>query len=1437
MTRCRTLLVLLGLAVCATNAPAQLAPPTLTNLVPDALGTIPIPEPTELTRFVRNRSAAEQLGKALFWDMQLGSDGIQACASCHFHAGADNRRTNQVNPATIAGDGVFDIHGVPNETLVDSDFPFHKLANPNDTTSVISDANDVASSMGVTLKDFIDIVPGSAEDNCVDVFDPVFNVDGVNVRRVEPRNTPTAINAVFNFRNFWDGRAAFFFNGVDPFGPRNPDARILEKAFLTGFVFPVSVLIDNGSLASQAVGPPASDFEMSCAGRTWPKIGKKMLSLPPLAKQVVSPTDSLLGSLASSATDPGAKGLNTSYRAMVEEAFDLDYWDSDIVVTYALDGTHILTPPTGAPLTTDEYTMMEANFSLIFGLAVQLYEATLVSDDAPFDRFQAGGGELGFNSGALTTEQKTGVSSFFSSLSGCGVCHVGPELSAATISNVGRPEIFDPDENPVQEQLIEQMPMKSGTTTFYDTGFYNIGVRPTPEDLGVGGDAMGPLCFARRTGLGLESPEMDFSEQFLTGRLKENFIGGPDACDGSFKVPILRNVELTAPYFHNGGQLTLHQVVDFYSRFADFAIENLDQLGPAIAFLGLTPQTKDAIVAFLQSLTDDRVRYKSAPFDHPEIFIPVGHPDDAAGLIAEGTVEEEELFLKGGPRDFVAAMLDGTESLVGAGSPLGAPDLLLRVGQTGAEGHCVGIDGTSKPGLAFPTTSCDDYNPCTLDFCDPTFECQHFPVTCNDGDSCTIDSCDAELGCVHTPDACSDGNPCTDDSCDAVTGCSNVANADFCDDGDACTVGDVCDAGACAPGAPLDCDDGDVCTLDTCDAALGCSNPSAGLCENLVCVAAADPGASFAGEMTFDGQFTAGTDADPALDSLTSQLVYAAGSVSEFSAGSGHQVAYTVDLPAGGDWALWARLYYPAAAGSNAANSFFASVDGGAVSKLGNNQDYYQQWHWDGEGTIETGPLTGISLGTLAAGPHTVLIEKREVTEGAQPRLDMLCFNRSVVDPPSDADALAVGSMALCASDADCDDGNECTDNVCDASGVCMYPTNTDPCDDGLFCNGTDTCQAGSCSGHAGDPCAGGAACADQCDESVDSCDVPAGSACDDGVGCTGNDVCAGGTCVGVSMCPGGEICELATDSCQAIACTAAAECDDGNACNGMEFCDVDTCAPGTAPDCDDGDACTDNACDPATGCMLAPVVCDDGDACTIDSCDAAVGCMSAPLDCDDSIACTSDTCDAGACVNTDACTAGTVCNLGAGICEAGPDLICIAAGSDPTAAFAGAMTTGTQFTNDADADPVLDNLTSPLVYANASFNDFKGGSGDQVTYTVVLPDSAQWFMWGRLYYPGSAVLNSANSFFANIDGGPSLKFGNNKDFYQQWHWDGDGQIERGAQSGLSLGTLSAGAHQVVIEKREVVPAGLQPRLDMLCFTKSGTEIPFDDAALTAAGN
>jgi hypothetical protein len=159
----------------------------------------------------------------------------------------------------------------------------------------------------------------------------------------------------------------------------------------------------------------------------------------------------------------------------------------------------------------------------------------------------------------------------------------------------------------------------------YDNGFYNIGVRTTREDVAVGGtDPTGkPLSMTRLTG--------------TPGRV---------AVDGSFKTPSLRNIALTAPYFHNGGQLTLRQVVDFYNRGADFHDSNIDNLDPDIRNLGLTTGEKDALVAFLRALTDERVRLQEAPFDHPQLFVPNGHPGNNLAVIDDGTGKAQDSFLE-----------------------------------------------------------------------------------------------------------------------------------------------------------------------------------------------------------------------------------------------------------------------------------------------------------------------------------------------------------------------------------------------------------------------------------------------------------------------------------------------------------------------------------------------------------------------------------------------------------------------------------------------------------------------------------------------------------------------------------------------------------------------------------------------------------------------
>ena len=148
------------------------------------------------------------------------------------------------------------------------------------------------------------------------------------------------------------------------------------------------------------------------------------------------------------------------------------------------------------------------------------------------------------------------------------------------------------------------------------------------------------------------------------------------ARNGAAKVPHLRNVEKTGPYFHTGSVSTLAQVVEFYMRGGDFPITNAEDRDPnlvdidvqafgfgstlelppefqdgvpdGVAQYGLMPdsdppgcvdepsitctpepdtttrdEARDALVKFLIALTDQRVVKRIAPFDQPEIFPPL----------------------------------------------------------------------------------------------------------------------------------------------------------------------------------------------------------------------------------------------------------------------------------------------------------------------------------------------------------------------------------------------------------------------------------------------------------------------------------------------------------------------------------------------------------------------------------------------------------------------------------------------------------------------------------------------------------------------------------------------------------------------------------------------------------------------------------------------
>jgi cytochrome c peroxidase len=366
------------------------------------------------------------------------------------------------------------------------------------------------------------------------------------------------------------------------------------------------------------VGPPLSNFEMSCDGRTFPDLGHKLLQLSPLRLQSVSGSDSVLGTLA----NPGDRGLHTSYSELVELAFDRRWWAS----------THRVTTNGRS------YTQEEANFSLFWGLAVKAYMETLVADDSPVDRFFDG------SRSALNISQLRGLN-IFQSFQGhapnpvntaevirvrlstgqaadarCTTCHGGAETTNASI-------------NTVQDERLERMMLRNGACAIYDQGFLTTGVRPLTDDVAVAGQDPAGNSLAEtalaHTGL-LATLVPTASAPFgLTPAL-----GGTVNCEnqninGAFKTPQLRNVELTGPYFHNGGQLTLMQVVDFYNRGGDFDNSQIDE---NIHTLGLAEQDKRDLVNFLLALTDERVAYERAPFDHPSLCVANGQVGDSSSV-------------------------------------------------------------------------------------------------------------------------------------------------------------------------------------------------------------------------------------------------------------------------------------------------------------------------------------------------------------------------------------------------------------------------------------------------------------------------------------------------------------------------------------------------------------------------------------------------------------------------------------------------------------------------------------------------------------------------------------------------------------------------------------------------------------------------------------
>lgn len=166
------------------------------------------------------------------------------------------------------------------------------------------------------------------------------------------------------------------------------------------------VAIQNGgALESQAAGPPVNDVEMAHANMNWSELNEKLARVRALDLSTNIPADV-------------ANVLNTtrSYRELFRRAFGDD----------SISARRI-------------------------AFAIATYQRTLVSDQTPWDAFQAG------NTNALTPNQQQGLQAFLAvgpNTASCSVCHT-PPLFANTVNNPNVPSMFR-----------------------------NLGLRPNNEDIG-----------------------------------------------------------------------------------------------------------------------------------------------------------------------------------------------------------------------------------------------------------------------------------------------------------------------------------------------------------------------------------------------------------------------------------------------------------------------------------------------------------------------------------------------------------------------------------------------------------------------------------------------------------------------------------------------------------------------------------------------------------------------------------------------------------------------------------------------------------------------------------------------------------------------------------------------------------------------------------------
>lgn len=205
--------------------------------------------------------------------------------------------------------------------------------------------------------------------------------------------------------------------------------------------------------------------------------------------------------------------------------------------------------------------------------AIAAFERSLVSRNAPFDRFISG------DNRALSELQKQGWE-LFKGKAKCIDCHshsaAAPFFTDATFHNTGVR---------AKELTFEALYERANDSKHVTSDLSTLAHDPRFSDLG----------------------------RFLVTKESKDL--------GAFKTPTLRDVELTGPYMHDGSIRTLLDVLRFYNQGG----VNNPVLDEKMTPLNLTEHEMNAIVEFLRALTSDDV-LRQVQSSKPQTRTPVNVP-------------------------------------------------------------------------------------------------------------------------------------------------------------------------------------------------------------------------------------------------------------------------------------------------------------------------------------------------------------------------------------------------------------------------------------------------------------------------------------------------------------------------------------------------------------------------------------------------------------------------------------------------------------------------------------------------------------------------------------------------------------------------------------------------------------------------------------------